>query len=241
MCIFSSVLLAIILSPTAFSAITYYSVRDYRSRADNPFVTGLAEGTVYLETFETQFGRGTNELTTPHVTAWNGGTTGAAGWSVQEDYKSTDPDGGMGWVWGDNVGAPLWRKDPPGIHFDFSADEFGRYPEYVGAALLGYDDLENVGGLYNSIFVYDKYGNEVTGGEWKLPRLHYTEDDLDSIFTDFEGIYVPGGISRIQFRDFAYVDHLTYGYAPIPEPGALSLAGVAAASLLRRGSRKRTV
>lgn len=231
-------LLLIAAPEISSSAVTYYKVQNYQGRSDNPFIGNPSVATVYLEDFELQSGSGTNVLTTPNATAWNGGAVGSPGWSVREDYNSIDAEGEMGWVWGDNVGSPEWRKSPQGLHFDFTPDEFGRYPEYVGAALLGYDDFENVGGLFNSIFVYDKDGNEITSGEWKLPRIHYTENDMENIFTDFEGIYVTGGISRIQFRDFNYVDHLTYGYAPLPEPNTVSLAGLTVAGLLLRRSKR---
>lgn len=216
----------------AKSAVVYYQVKSYRNSNQNPFLENLEVQIVYLQDFEEQSKLQTNILSTPYATAWNGGTNGPS-WGVAQDRSAE----GGGWAWSSNVSNPDWRKEPRGLLFEFSPDEHGRLPEYVGAALLGYNDFENVGGLFNSIFVYDKEGNEITGGEWKLPRLHYTGADAGNIFTDFEGIYFSGGISKIQFRDFADVDHLTYGYAPMPEPGALSLAGVAAVGLLRRRAR----
>lgn len=205
-----------------------YNVSNYTGRSENPFL-GM-EGVVksYVEDFETQAFTGNNILTTPNASGWNGSTSGSPFWGVREDYDLSDPDGGLGWRWTSRVQVGGFQKDPPGIHFDFTPDADGRFPDFCGAALVGLEDSTGVGG-FNSIFVYDKDGNEVTGGLWKIPKpIADPNLPAEDLFLNFEGIYVPGGISRIHFRDFTEVDHLTYAYS-VPEPGAWFLV---AASLL---------
>ena len=226
------------LTARAGAAISYYSVENYRGRNDNPIYNAPSIGLVYLDDFEPpndETGLG-NKLITPHATGWNGSITGSPFRGVAEDSAPSDPDGGMGYRWNYAARVSGTEKDPSGIHFDFVPDENGKLPEYCGASLLGFYDLQNAGGLYNSIFVYDAGGNEVTGGAWQIPKPLLSDplpDDPSDFFKYFAGIYVSGGISRINFRDFIEVDHLTYGYA-IPEPSAAWLAAAAGLWLRRR-------
>lgn len=52
----------------------------------------------------------------------------------------------------------------------------------------------------------------------------------------FFGIHVKSGISRLNIRNVAQIDHLQYGYA-IPEPGTGLLAWTGALLLVGRGRR----
>ena len=216
---------------TVRSAVTYFDTSNYRSRADSPFIEGLLSGTMYLDNFEViNLERPPyNYLTTPYAQGWNGLITGAPLRGVQEDFQ----DGSLGYRWNSSAGSPGTRQLPLGIHFDFTPDAQGRLPEYAGAALAGFG-LTGSSPTFNAILVYDANGIEVTNGEWQLPRpdynLPYLEEDL---FLNFAGIHVPGGISRIHFRDFVEVDHLTYGYA-IPEPSTVWLAAAGGWLCLRR-------
>jgi len=229
-----TVLLALAMAPSTWGAVTYYAVDHYRGRADSPFLQGLQDGTMYLENFQSiNVDRPPyNYLTTPHAQGWNGLVTGAPSHGVQEDFAT----GELGRTWDSSAGSPDTTQLPRGIHFDFTPDEQGRLPEYVGAALLG-RGLSLNSPAFNLILVYDRDGMEVTNGEWQIPRpdynLPYLEEDL---FLHFEGIHVSGGISRIHFRDFLEVDHLTYGYS-IPEPTAALLATAAGLLCLRRKRR----
>jgi hypothetical protein len=215
----SHTILVLLLSAStpALSAITYYNTDSYRSRNDSPFLLGLQNGTMYLENFEQRNLEKPpyNYLTTPNAQGWNGAVSGAPNRGVQEDFA----DGSLGYRWDSGGGSLETRQLPNGIHFDFTPDEQGRLPEYVGAALAGRGLLATEPS-FNIILVYDRNGREVTEGNWQIPRpnydLPYQEADL---FLNFEGIFVPGGVSRIHFRDFVEVDHLTYGYA-IPEPSS---------------------
>jgi len=219
------------MTPKVLGAVTYYHTGDYRSRFDSPFLQGIHQGTMYLENFEERnleqppF----NYLTTPNAQGWNGRISGAPSRGVQEDFA----DGSLGFRWNSSGQSSGTNQPPAGIHFNFTPDEQGRLPEYAGAALAG-NGLLATGPTFNVILVYDRNGLEVTNGEWQIPKpnydLPYLEEDL---FLNFEGIHVPGGISMILFRDFAEVDHFTYGYS-IPEPSAALLATAAGLLCLRR-------
>lgn len=233
------VLAATVLGCLGSSAdATIFVVDNYRSRADNPFWNNPALGTVYLDDFEPPNSPGFpgNVLITPHATGWNGSIVSSPFRGVEEDSAASDPDEGLGYYWTDSVIIGDTLKDPPGIHFDFTPDADGRFPDYCGAVMLGKYDSANTGQLFNSIFVYDKDGNEVTGGLWQIPKPLLSDpvpENPADYFSHFEGIYVPGGISRIQFRDFIEIDHLTYGYS-VPEPSGWALASTGLLVQLRR-------
>ncbi len=219
----------------------FFELENYRSRQDNPFFGNPSLGTIYLDDFEPPNSNidPYNTLITPYATGWNGAISASPFRGVKEDSKASDPDGGFGYRWTITGIVGDTRKDPPGIHFDFTPDSNGRLPEYIGAALLGKFDLQNVGGRYNRIFVYDRNGNEITGGAWQLPKPMLSDpipEDPSDYFSHFAGIYYSEGISRIQFRDFVEVDHLTYGYS-IPEPSAALLVTAAGLLCLRRKRR----
>ncbi len=210
-------------------AATFFHVDSYHGRSENPFWNNVEIETAYLEDFE----EGNlsmppyNYLTTPNAQGWNGGRRGSANSGVREDYSAQD--GNIGFYWSNASGSSATEKAPAGIHFDFSPDAQGRLPEYVGAALRG---MLGTSADFNLILAFDSNGVEVTMGQWQIPKPVPSLPTEDR-FTNFEGIYVPGGISRIHFRDFLEVDHLTYGYA-IPEPSAVGLAMGSVFWLMRR-------
>ena len=185
----------------AYTASTvFYAVENYRSRVDNPFLLNAALGTVYLDDFEPPNNEAApgNILVTPNATGWNGAISASAFRGVREDSSILDPDGGLGYRWTSSVIVGDTQKNPPGIHFDFTPDANGRLPEYAGAAILGKYDLQNVGGLFNSIFVYDAAGNEVTGGAWSIPKPLLSDplpEDPSDFFMHFEGIYYSGDVT----------------------------------------------
>lgn len=216
------------------ASVVYFNSNNYRKREDNPFLTQLEKGVLFVEDFENQGGvRPRSVLTTPYATGWNGLTSGSLSRGVQEDYSNNDP---LGHSWTNSGGSSETEKPPNGIHFDFTPDVQGRLPDYVGAALRGSTILGN-NPNFNVILVYDSAGQEVTEGSWLIPKpVSNPNQAMEDLFLNFEGIYVPGGISRIHFRDFREVDHLTYGYA-IPEPSSGWLAMGTGIWLLSRRRR----
>ena len=221
-----------LLSSTAFSLganLIFFNTANYKGRADNPILQNSLIAEVYVEDFEIQGLTASQILHTPNATGWNGVSVGSIKWGVQEDYSDTD----LSYFWTNSGGSDSSRKPPNGIHFDFTPDAQGRLPEYAGAALRGKGLLGN-GPAFNVILVYDRNGVEVTEGQWQIPKPVFNPNlPIEDLFLNFEGIYVPGGISSIHFRDFTEVDHLTYGYS-IPEPSAALLATAAGLLCLRR-------
>jgi hypothetical protein len=224
----------LLFAASASGAVVYFHTDSYRARTDSPFLPFLQGGLTYVENFENQGSqRPRSLLTTPYVTGWNGISFGNPGWGVQEDYTNNDP---LGYRWANNGSSPDATKLPAGIHFDFTPDEHDRLPEYVGAALRGSTVL-GTDPAFNIILVYDRNGAEVTDLTWKIPKpVIDPNTPIESLFLNFEGVYVSGGISRIHFRDFREVDHLTYGYSAIPEPAS---AGLAVAAALAFGLRRK--
>jgi hypothetical protein len=221
-------------SCTTHAANIYYNASGYEGRADNPFLANVAGGLIYVEDFENQGSlRPQYLLTTPNATGWNGSSIGSPSAGVREDYSIDEPENLLGYRWSNSSRPDESSKLPTGIHFDFSPDSQGRLPEYAGAALRGSSVLGDDPD-FNIILVYDRNGMEVTNGEWRIPKpIPDPNQPIEDLFLNFEGIYVPGGISRIHFRDFREVDHLTYGYA-IPEPSAAGLALGSVFWLMRR-------
>jgi hypothetical protein len=221
---------SILASRSHAATLTLYQTKSYHGRSDNPILNNPNVSVTFIEDFESQAFLLSNYLTTPYGSGWNGAAAGSPGWGVQEDFIAGD---GLGWVWTDSVNTQDGRKPPIGIHFDFTPDAQGRLPEYAGAALRGKGLLGN-GPAFNVILVYDRNGVEVTEGQWQIPKPVFNPNlPIEDLFLNFEGIYVPGGISSIHFRDFTEVDHLTYGYS-IPEPSSTLLATAAGLLSLRR-------
>jgi len=221
----------IILRSHAECSVLYFNTDSYHGRADNPFLSKLDGGLVYVEDFEEQGSqRPRNLMTTPNATGWNGIASGSMFWGVQEDYTQFEP---LGYRWTNAGNSSDATNLPAGIHFDFTPDAQGRLPEYVGAALRG-STILGTDPNFNVILVYNSAGQEVTQGSWLIPKpIPDPSKPIEDLFLNFEGIYVSGGISRIHFRDFREVDHLTYGYS-IPEPSAALLATAAGLLSLRR-------
>ena len=66
-----------------------------------------------------------------------------------------------------------------------------------------------------------------------IPTLSFPGDTRTHRFF---GLEVEDGITRLNISNVRQIDHLQYGYAPIPEPspGLLVLVGLAATVLRRR-------
>ena len=200
-------------------AATLYYAQPYFGRSDSPWFQGILAGTIYLEDFEDR------KLDTPFVTTAAGHVSIGRGITVDEDDGIKD---------GRYTGGYVWTSSD--LRFNFSANDQGKLPEFVGGVFLGGNPATTGVDIYSEISAYDSSGLEITEGLWRVlqPRVAPGTPVTSSIADRFTGIYYPGGISGVFFRYNTLLDHLQYGYA-IPEPAAtLLLAGVAVSTLLRR-------
>lgn len=234
------------ISSGASGAAIFWEELSYFSAEDSPFYAGIQAGTIYLEDFED------HELNTPNVISWdfpqiigvdsNGnvsqsrqrGLAHRAGkpnrtWSVDGD------DGLLGDFLGS--GGDTWTtqnvsngQQLGSMEFRFTPDAEGRYPTFVGFVVT-------------EPFIYTRdveFGTStLTGPEssdnsfdpltW-IPRLSFPGDTRTHRFF---GIEVESGITRLNIRNVAQIDHLQYGYA-IPEPSVIGLLLPCGLMALRR-------
>ena len=154
--------------------------------------------------------------------AWNPDTPDGAIRGVDGDDGLIDGNGFAGDSW---VRISLASFGPIPRHiFEFTANESGIFPTYVGIVItdvanrdltvdLGLrDSLGNI--IEDSVDGYDP-------GSWTAPPG--TPNPNDSTHRHrFIGFHAPQGISRIFISNTLQIDHLQYGYA-IPEPSSLVL------------------
>jgi len=146
--------------------------------------------------------------------------------------------GGDVWISSDNSGGSRNR-----FTFEFSPDEQGRLPTYVGFVIARFSggrgsaevDWLNENG--------DSIHDEIYRSEnWALDPI--TGQPLEGIFGGdarlhrFVGIYNEDGIGGLQISKVDQLDHLQYGFS-IPEPSVTSLFALSAFGLAFR--RKRTL
>lgn len=237
--IFSVGLVAPIQNSTAATFFEWEPL-PYFSEEDSPFIGGIRNGSIYLEDFEDQ------ALNTPFVTsptnlgyfgetrrASNPNVPDANVWSVDGDDGILNGNGFLGdsWITINSSGFGLTGSN----QFNFSADDEGRYPSFVGIVITGAFDVDqNVefaardasGQLLDVEGDYDpKDWNPPGGAIGGDPRTHR-----------FVGVYNEGGISEFSMDNVFQVDHLQYGYA-IPEPTVSSLFLIAAGGFFLRRKR----
>lgn len=234
-----SLALVLLLLPTAATAaVTFWEELPYFGAQDSPFRAGIRAGTIYLEDFED------HELNTPRIVSWDWplseqiGRAHRAG-NLNSTY-SVDADDGLN---GDfrGHGGDTWTTASASngqrlgrMEFRFEPDILGRYPTYVGFVVTE----------PNNYFREVEFGTQsLTGPEspdnsydpttW-IPRNSFPGDTRTHRFF---GIHVESGISRLNIRNVAQMDHLQYGYA-IPEPST-ALLTIPGALLLVGGRRRR--
>ena len=215
-------------SGSSSPAVTYFLSQPYYGRSDSPFYQGILAGTIYIDDFEDR------QLNTPYVSSpWGGTSPEPSGRTVDEDDGKDGKTTTGGFAWEGRGGG----RDAS-LRFLFAPNDKDQLPEYFGVALM-WGNTATVGlDEYTDFLVFDAMGREVTGGWHDLkPRIPRGTPGDSSAYDRFAGIYVPGGISRVDILNNSVVDHLQYGYS-IPEPGAAALAAMAAAFPLA-GRRRR--
>ncbi|MDX2132835.1 MAG: hypothetical protein SFY69_12365 [Planctomycetota bacterium] len=164
---------------------------------------------VYVENFED------GQLNTPGVTASTGQVLTGSFW-----VDSVDGDDGF--VDGTCAGGHSWfvANGATGVSFTFSPIFGGALPNWAG--IVWTDG-------HNPIFFEAFDANGVSLGV--VEGAHADELFTGSTEEDhFYGAYYESGISRITIRGTMgglELDHLQYGFQPVPTPGALALLGLA--------------
>ena len=225
--LFLLLLLATASQSPLHAATTTFGPLPYRQKSDSPFYQGIQAGTIYLEDFED------GQLSPPGVAIRNG--------QPDEDQGVDEDDGlidglGRNMIWY-SPGNFLPDYGVPWLfEINFTRDSVRGYPTYVGFALVGYSTLPPGAMPYSLYRGYDSEGNDVTG-DVKIDRINLpigtpyysTDGDL------FVGMYDDQGISKVIIGAGRF-DHLQFGWA-VPEPGTVTLSGLAVVLLLKRRRR----
>ena len=237
-------ILRFFLPGSAGAEITFYDELPYFQTSDSPFFERIQAGQGFLEDFED------HELNTPNIVSWDAPRPGAlqigrthrfatgsdvpvnelTTWSVDEDDGLNGDFIGAGDTWttlSASNGQVLGR-----IEFRFEQDDLGRYPIWVGfvitEALNPFDEVEyttfTLGSDSDSDMDFDPLS-------W-IPPLNSFPGDTRT--HRFFGTEVDDGITRLIVNNARQIDHLQYGYAPIPEPSVIGLLTLALARLAFR-------
>ena len=213
---------------TTLAAVTIYGPTPYHRKADSPFYQGILDGSIYVEDFED------GALNTPGVSI-------RSGWPVR-GVRGVDEDDGAVDGRGENGG---WQSgfdylpeygDDYFLEITFSPAGARGLPTYAGLAMVGFIASNLNLTLYRHISAYDTTGNSFTGEvQISYAIQPVTTPYFSTVDDKFIGFYHSGGISKI-IVGIGIIDHLQYGWA-IPEPGTITLSGLAAALLLTRRRR----
>lgn len=187
----------------------------YLQASDSPFASTVFND-FHLDNFES------GALTAPGVTASLGFVFGPSylGDSVDADDGVIDGHGTNGRSWFANPGAT-------GTEWTFSASVLGYLPTHAGIVWTDGDGLI-------TFEAWDQNGvslGTITGNHADGSIYGETAEDR------FYGVIHAGGISKIALRNTSggiEMDHLQFGYAPVPEPASLIGLGAGFLLLLRR-------
>jgi hypothetical protein len=202
------------------AGMVFGPIQPYESFNDSPF-KGLAFSYFHLETFEE------GALTAPGVTA-------SAGFVVGPGDLIDSVDGGG------NGGHSFYNPNgSAGILFTFDAGVLGHLPTHAAIAWTDGD------GPNRTFEAFDAHGNLIGTIIDSSPGFLVPDGDGDPSHYRLFGAIDAQGISAIFIADDDIpqvgieVDHLQYGLQVVPEPGALTLCGVAVAGLIGYARRRR--
>ena len=214
---------------TVDAATVTYAGLSYRGRFDSPFYQSIQAGTTYVEDFED------HEVNTPGLSLPIGNIPGSPIHSVDEDDGTLD-NFGQGWYWfsANSVLAP--EGFPYTYEIRFSRNGSGQFPTHAGAVLLGFTTNPESGFRYFQAF--DAAGEPIldTALTALVPVFPGTTSPQSTKGDQLFGLIYEAGISRIILGPSRRMDHVQYGYGPIPEPaaGILSAGGMLVLALRRK-------
>ena len=227
----TALLAAGMVSQAEAATATFITAAPYLQFADSPFAT-IASGNpnFFLENFED------GALNTPGVSASTGivasGSTSVD--SVDADDGVIDGSGNAGHSW--------YSNGATSISFSFNAGVLGQLPTHVGIVWtdIGFNVPFGVGSF--AVRAFD--GNGSSLGGILFDDLGDSSVNGGTAEDRFFGAIFDGGISRITITSLDgstdwEVDHLQYGLAPVPVPGAAWMLAPALAGLV--GLRRKRV
>jgi hypothetical protein len=198
----------------------------YWGLAQNPFREQVLRGEAYLNRFPAD---DDDEPVFPLT---------LAGAEVQE-WNSVDEDDGI-LDNGDNGSGALapdgsWYMIPPGIlimSFRFDEAGRGRLPDYFGFVFT------NPGEAYPYMDILGQGNTLLERIDMRSIVETYNNGGGTGVNDDwFAGFRSTQGIQEVVLYGFGTIDHLTWGWTPVPEPGSAVLVAAGAGWMLRRRKR----
>jgi hypothetical protein len=187
---------AVAMSVSRASAQVFLGPTPYLSQSDSPFIAGIQNGTIYLETFES------GALTVPGVSISDGMVMGPSTLTDSVDADDGVIDGlgraGHSWFFGDGS---------TGIRFTFNPAVLGGLPTEAGIVWTD--------GAPTSTTLFQAFGPNGALLGSVGPVAIADGNNIGATAEDrLFGVINPGGISSIQISDSfggMEVDHLQYG------------------------------
>jgi hypothetical protein len=222
---------AIVSQAPIANATTLFGPSSYTQASDSPF-SGIdfSSGYFHLENFEDE------ALNTPGVTA----SAGSVLLGLPSNSLTDSVDGDDGVVDGSgSAGNSFYSAGARTLRFTFDASVLGNLPTYVGIVWtdVGFVDSDPDGFgdvIFQAFGASNQLLAEITGTNLGDGVFNgQTEEDR------FFGVKSALGISYFEISmpksDDWEVDHLQYGYEPIPTPALLpGLIGMGVAALRKR-------
>ena len=202
---------AVLLSLNTVTPANALGPTPYQSSLDSPFATTDFDW-FYIEDFEE------HQLVSPGVNADHGGIASVLFPGEPVGYDSVDADDGV--VDGSGAGGDSWYSGvgATGVTWTFEESVLGHLPTHAGIVWT-----DGAWGFTVHFEAWDAGGNLIAD----ISGVHADHDNLSATAEDrFYGVINPGGIAMIRLSQpntMIEMDHLQYGYAPVPAaPGAVT-------------------